>query len=154
MKIQALINELESIKKIRGSDIEVIVSVDPEGNSFSTLETQSISYVFQGEDDFVNAHAAGCLSGDAQKIVDDFYNHAKVVGICLYPWEEGFNTAEDACNWPKKLEEKRKEFGKKLNDSISEDVKAFKKQEEEELNRQIAKAENRLDAAKETGELL
>lgn len=154
MKIQALINELESIKKIRGSDIEVVLSVDPEGNSFSTLEPQSISYVFQGEDKFVDAHKAGCLSGDAEKIIDDFFTHAKAVGICLFPWEEGFNTAEDACNWPKKREEERKGFAKKLNDSISEDVKAFKKKEEEELNRQIAQAENRLDAAKETGELL
>ena len=119
MKIQALINELESIKKIRGSDIEVVLSVDPEGNSFSTLEPQSISYVFQGEDKFVDAHAAGCLSGDAKKIIDDFYNHAKVVGICLFPWEEGFNTAEDACNWPKKLEKKRQKLGKKQHDSIS-----------------------------------
>ena len=154
MKIQALINELENIKKIRGSDIEVVLSVDPEGNSFSTLEPQSISYVFQGEDKFVDTQAAGCLSGDAKKIIDGFFTHAKVVGICLFPWEEGFNTAEDACNWPKKMEEKRKEFGKKLNDSISEDIKAFKKKEEEELNHQIAQAENRLDAAKETGELL
>ena len=154
MKIQALINELESIKKTRGADIEVVLSVDPEGNSFGTLEPYCISYVFQGEDKFVDAHAAGCLSGDAQKIIDDLSSHAKVVGICLYPWEEGFNTAEDACNWPQKREEKRKEFAKKLNDSISEDVKAFKKKEEEELTRQIAQAENRLDAAKETGELL
>lgn len=154
MKIQALINELENIKKIRGSDIEVVLSVDPEGNSFSTLEPQSISYVFQGEDKFIDAQKAGCLSGDAEKIIDGFLAHAKTVGICLFPWEAGFNTAEDACNWPKKMEEKRKKFAKKLNDSISEDVKAFKKKEEEELTNKIAQAENRLDAAKETGELL
>lgn len=128
MKIQALINELENIKKIRGSDIEVVLSVDPEGNSFSTLEPQSISYVFQGEDKFVDAQAAGCLSGEAKKIIDDFYNQAKVVGICLFPWEEGFNTAEDACNW-------------------------FKKKEEEELTHKIAQAENQLDTMKEEGRL-
>lgn len=129
MKLRELLNELNSIKKNYGDDIEVVMSSDPEGNSYSTLEQQSISFVHDKEDDFVNAQVRGFLSGNAQDVIDNFYKHSKVIGICLYPWNENIDSAEQACNW-EKIEAER------------------------ELNHKIALAENRLDAYKETGELL
>lgn len=129
MKLRKLLDELNLIKKNYGDDIEVVMSSDPEGNSYSTLEEQSISFVYEKEDDFVNAEVRGYLSENAQDVIDNFYKHSKVIGICLYPWNENIDSAERACNW-EKIEAERK------------------------LNRKIAQAENRLDAAKETGELL
>ena len=130
MKLRTLINELNVLKKIHGDNIEVVIAQDPEGNGFSTLEPQSLSVVYDKEDDFIKAQTYGTLTGPNYKeIVDEFTKGSKVIGLCLFPWEEGFDSAEEACNWPKTKEEK-------------------------ELNRKIAMAENRLDAAKETGELL
>lgn len=129
MKLRELLNELEIIKKIAGDDIEVVVSSDSEGNSFGTISHGCFSYVHEKEDDFVKAQRAGCLSGNVQDVINKFFKNAKTIGICIYPWEEGFESAEQAC-------------------------KADEVKEEMDLNRKIAYAENRMDAAKETGEML
>lgn len=129
MKLRELLHQLNITKKIYGDNIEVVMSKDPEGNEYATLDTASLSYVYDKEDDFVNARFKGILPENAQKQINDFVKNTKVIGVCIYPWEEGLDSAEEACNFPKIKEER-------------------------ELNHKIAMAENRMDAAKETGEML
>lgn len=71
MKVKELIEELTQFGLRYGLDKQVVMSVDPEGNSFSTL-----------------AHL-DCLS-----TVDD--EKGKVIGCCIWPFEEGFEYCEEA----------------------------------------------------------
>ena len=76
MKISELIKKLEvSIKEF--GDLPIIVSSDSEGNSFGTLNKNSL-----------------CLIED--------YNTGKIKGVCLYPFADGFYDADKACSFKDK----------------------------------------------------
>ena len=72
MTIKELIEELTQFGLRYGLDKPVVMSVDAEGNSYSTLEHND------------------CLS-----TVEDENN--KVIGACIWPWDEGFYDYVDAC---------------------------------------------------------
>ena len=71
MKVQELIDELTQFGKRYGMGKKVVISVDTEGNSYSTLEHND------------------CLT-----IVDE---NKRVLGCCLFPFAEGFANAVEAC---------------------------------------------------------
>ena len=104
MKISKMILELKKAQKQFG-DIEVVMSSDSEGNSFSTIdESLRYSRVYENEHDFVKAYEAGTISGPATEVVDNFFKKAKVVGLCLYPFAEDFEYAEKAVKYAQEKE--------------------------------------------------
>lgn len=76
MKVKELVYELNKIIAHYGNDLDMVLSCDEEGNSFSTLSDLSIGLVRKSSDDY----------------------NSDVVGVVLYPWEEGFRNPEDACH--------------------------------------------------------
>lgn len=72
MKVSELIEELTQFGLRYGLDKPVVMSVDAEGNSFSTLEHND------------------CLSTAENE-------KGKVIGACIWPWNEGFDDYADAC---------------------------------------------------------
>ena len=106
MKIKDLIAKLETCEELYGN-IDVVIAADSEGNSFSTIDDNILhSKVYANEADFLRAGYRGQLTGGAYpEVVEKFYKNAKVIGICLYPYEEDFEYAEDAISFrsePKK----------------------------------------------------
>ena len=98
MKIKDLIAKLETCEELYGN-IDVVMASDSEGNSYSTIdENIKHSKIYENEADFLRAGANGMLPRDApyQDIVEKFYKNAKVVGICLFPYQENFTYAEEA----------------------------------------------------------
>jgi hypothetical protein len=75
MKIKDIIKKLEDYRDRYGENLEIVLSIDAEGNSYSTLNEKSFGLV----------------------IDDPERKEYKAIGIVLYPWEEHFYTAEDAC---------------------------------------------------------
>ena len=105
MKISKMIEELKKTQDKFG-DIEVIMASDSEGNSYSTIdENFRFSRIYEHEKDFIKTWDAGCISGTAQDAVDNFYKHAKVIGICLYPLFENMQDAEEAVKHAEKKKE-------------------------------------------------
>lgn len=99
MKINKMIKELQKVEKMFG-DVEVVMSSDSEGNSYSTIdENFRYSRVYEHESDFIKANDRGLISGNPIDIVGDFYNKAKVIGICLFPWQEHFDYADQAVQY-------------------------------------------------------
>lgn len=99
MKISEMINELQ-LAKDKFGDVEVIMAQDSEENAFATIDKNiRHSRVYENEKAFVDAYEAGCISGGPQKAVDDFFAHAKVIGVCLRPFAEYFRHAEEAVNY-------------------------------------------------------
>lgn len=70
MKVKDLVKKLNEYVDKYGDHLEVVISRDEEGNSYSTVEIDSLALV---------------------------RNESKPVGIVIYPWEEGFNLPEEAC---------------------------------------------------------
>ena len=70
MKVKDLVKKLNEYIDKYGDHLEVVISTDEEGNSYSTVEIDSLALV---------------------------RNESKPVGIVIYPWEEGFNLPEEAC---------------------------------------------------------
>ena len=70
MKVKDLVKKLNEYVDKYGDHLEVVISTDEEGNSYSTVEIDSLALV---------------------------RNESKPVGIVIYPWEEGFNLPEEAC---------------------------------------------------------
>lgn len=94
MKLKELIKHLQSIKAKYGGDLEVVLSSDSEGNSFSTLDIQgSLGLVHENEEAFFERAVKENLSEEEER---KWLNNAKVIGLTLFPWEEGFETSETA----------------------------------------------------------
>ena len=79
MTLDQLIKHLEEYKKAYGGDKPVVLSTDPEGNSFSTLDPNP---------DIQHNYSLAYIPGDRK---------GEVKGICIWPYEEGFSTDEEAC---------------------------------------------------------
>jgi len=77
MTINQLIKQLEQYKKDYGGDTPVVLSADTEGNAYSTLE--------------------GSDGENNRSICPIMNDNDKVIGVCLWPWVEGFDQPEDAC---------------------------------------------------------
>lgn len=75
MKAKDFIKEIEKYTKTYGEDIEIIVSADPEGNSYGTTHQGSFGLIIDNPND----------------------GPMKPVGLCIYPWDEHFQTPESAC---------------------------------------------------------
>ena len=102
MKISEMIKELNAVKEQFG-DIEVVMSSDSEGNSYSTIDKNlRYSRVYEHESDFIRSASQGLISGPATEVVTNFYDNAKVIGICLFPWHEHFNSADEAVTYKPK----------------------------------------------------
>ena len=97
MKIAQVIKVLKSWEKEFGN-IEVVMSIDPEGNSYSTLDPRwSFAGVREGEDRFISDQLN--KSKTAKDVSDrekEFLATAKMIGVCLYPYYEGYESAERA----------------------------------------------------------
>lgn len=87
MTVSELIKELQKIKKYCGGDIKIVLSSDSEGNSYSTLD-KSYSLVRDMEDSII------CLYKGPQ--IKEKLMEQKVIGVCLFPFEEGYESAENA----------------------------------------------------------
>ena len=99
MKISEMINEL-TLAKDKFGDVEVIMAQDSEGNAFATIgKGIRHSRVYENEKAFMDAYEAGCISGGAMKVVDDFFSRTKVIGVCLHPFAEYFKDAEEAVKY-------------------------------------------------------
>ena len=72
MTVGQLIEELTQFGLRYGLNKPVVMSVDTEGNSYSTLEHND------------------CLS----EVEDE---NGKIVGACIWPWNEGFDDYVEAC---------------------------------------------------------
>ena len=71
MKAKDLVKELNEYVDKYGDHLEVVISTDEEGNSYSTVEIGSLALVTGGP-------------------------HLKPVGVVIYPFEEGYDSAEEA----------------------------------------------------------
>lgn len=98
MTILQLINTLKMYQKLYGNDIKVVLSTDPEGNSYSTTDMRQIISIRDGEDkafsDIFKATKGNRANFD--NIMDEELKKHKVIGLCIYPFDEGFDTAEKA----------------------------------------------------------
>lgn len=98
MTVNELIIKLEKFRLLYGNDLEVVLSVDPEGNSYSTTDAKQICCVRDGEDmlykDVYERTKGNRVMFD--KTIDKELLKHKVIGICIYPFDEGFNTPESA----------------------------------------------------------
>ena len=94
-----MIKELKYTQESFG-DIEVVMASDSEGNSYSTIDKNfRYSRVYENESNFLQAVGHGVVSGAPQEIIAGFYDKAKVIGICLFPWQEHFSFADEAVNY-------------------------------------------------------
>lgn len=74
MKLKDFTKWLLKVEQDFGGDLEVVHSKDEEGNSYSTLDPRSLAIVYDNPDD----------------------PELKPVGVVIYPWIEGFGSAEEA----------------------------------------------------------
>lgn len=74
MKVKELVNKLNEFTSKYGDDLDIVISTDEEGNSYSTVEIGSLALVRDNPD-----HGA-----------------LKTMGVVIYPWEEGFDSPEEA----------------------------------------------------------
>lgn len=107
MTVSQMINLLKYFEKHYGEDIQVVLASDAEGNSFSTTDfTNCACTVREGEDaafgpiiEEFNLKNKG-VHPDREKNLNAFLNkkldNLKVIGVCLFPYAEGFETAEKA----------------------------------------------------------
>lgn len=101
MKISEMIAKLETAQELFG-DVEVIMSQDSEGNAYASIDEDfNHSRVYEHEADLVNAWNAGAITGNPKERLDEFFKSAKVIGICLWPYHEHFESAEEAVNYNK-----------------------------------------------------
>ena len=102
MKINEMIKELQAVSDKYG-DIDVVMASDSEGNGYSTIDKNfRYSRVYEDETAFINAASRGTVTGKPMDLINDFYDKAKVIGICLFPWAEHFQAADEAVEYDKK----------------------------------------------------
>lgn len=91
MTIRELYKVLESYGIKYGWNLPVVASNDCEGNNYSTFNKDVVvSIIHQGEDEWLEKAKSSEISwGDIDK--------HRCCGICLYPWEDNYLTAEKAC---------------------------------------------------------
>lgn len=75
MKVKELVNELNRYMKKYGDDLDVVLSTDEEGNFYSTVEIGSLALVLDNPKEG---------------------KHGNPIGVVIYPWEEGFDSPEEA----------------------------------------------------------
>lgn len=97
MDIEQVIQVLQMWRKKFGN-IKVVMSVDPEGNSYSTLNPEwSFSGVREGEDAFIDKMIRERkISKNINEEEKEFNKKAKIIGLILWPYYEGFESAEKA----------------------------------------------------------
>ena len=71
MKVKEFVEKLNGYIDKYGDDLQIVISTDEEGNFYSTVEVGSLALVTGGP-------------------------NKKPVAVVVYPWEEGFYTAEEA----------------------------------------------------------
>lgn len=107
MTISQMITLLKYFEKHYGGDIQVVMSSDTEGNSFSTTDFSNCACpVREKEDEMtdkaINDFAIKNRGIEPEKIenvnayVEKRINKLKVIGVCLFPYIEGYRTAEKA----------------------------------------------------------
>lgn len=94
MNIKTLIKHLQLLKNDYGDELEVVLSSDSEGNSYSTIDKFSICTVFENEDNFIDSMRLG--DDKEKEKFKNFFNKAKRIGVCIYPFEENYASAEAA----------------------------------------------------------
>lgn len=77
MTVKELIEELRGYGSVYGFNKPVVMSVDTEGNSFSTLQHKDCITPVENEET------------------------GAVYGVCIWPFAEGFYEATDACKYKK-----------------------------------------------------
>lgn len=91
MTVNELLKALKEIKKVYGGSIKVVLSQDEEGNGFSGLDVRySLHLVRKNEDNIFNEEGLSNLAR-LEKL-----SKQEVVGICIFPYFEGYNTPEEA----------------------------------------------------------
>lgn len=91
MTVNELLKVMQEIKKVHGGSIKVVLSKDEEGNEFSGLDIRySLHLVRKNEDSIFNEEG---LSNLARL---DKLNKQEVIGVCLFPYFEGYETPEEA----------------------------------------------------------
>lgn len=91
MTLDEVIAVLQNYKKRFGGNIKVVVSSDSEGNSFGTLGDWSFCPVCEDEDELIRVALE-----NGYKQLDKLLKPQKEIGICIFPHEEGYETAEKA----------------------------------------------------------
>lgn len=93
MTLDEVIAVLQNYKKRFGGNIKVVISSDSEGNSYGTLGDWSFCPVCEDEDELIRIALENGHNFDK---ADRLLKPQKEIGICIYPHEEGFDTAEQA----------------------------------------------------------
>lgn len=101
MTLDEVITVLQDYKRRFGGDIKVVISSDSEGNSFGTLGAWSFCPIFEDEDELIRV---ALEKGYNFSKADRLLKPQKEIGICIYPHEEGFDTAEQAVKQEKTYE--------------------------------------------------
>lgn len=95
MTIRELYKILENCGIKHGWDLPVVVSNDCEGNGYSTFNKDvAVSMVRDGEDEWLE-------KVNRQEVDWSSINEHGYSGVCLYPWEDNYPTAERACKGDK-----------------------------------------------------
>lgn len=97
--LDEVIKVLQDYKRRFGGDIKVVVSSDSEGNSFGTLGDWSFCPVCEDEDELIRVALE-----NGYKQLDKLLKPQKEIGICIFPHEEGYETAEQAVKQEKTYE--------------------------------------------------
>lgn len=87
MKINEMIKELQAVEQ-RYGDIDVVMSSDSEGNSYSTIDKNlRYSRVYENETAFIGAASSGTVTGKPMDLINDFYDKAKRLELVM-SWAE------------------------------------------------------------------
>ena len=82
MNIRQLFNILQNIGEEHGWELPVVMSVDPEGNSYCDFNSGlAVTMVRDGEDKWLNKF-------QDRKVAWQVKKELPVCGVCLYPWNE------------------------------------------------------------------
>lgn len=91
MNVRQLFNILKNIGEEHGWELPVVMAIDPEGNNYCDFDaSQCVTLVRDGEDDLLTDIFAGKKKWKDSK-------NLPVCGVCLYPWNEAYQSAEHAC---------------------------------------------------------
>lgn len=107
MTVSQMISLLKYFEKHYGEDIQVVLASDTEGNSFSTTDFTNCACTVREKEDEITDKAIndfvlknGEIEPEKTKNVNAYVekelNKLKVIGVCLFPYTEGFRTAENA----------------------------------------------------------
>jgi hypothetical protein len=99
MNVKELYCILKNIGEEFGWELPIVMSVDPEGNSYCDFNSSlAVTMVRDGEDKWLR---------DVQANEIDWKEGKKlpVCGVCLYPFNEGYQSAEHACKGDENYDE-------------------------------------------------